>query len=65
MTSHVSLEPTGIIGNEWTEACATVNGDSGYQELYLTPSEMQSLYRQLKMYYEQGIWSIKEEVNNA
>lgn len=57
MISRVSLEATGVVGKEWTEALATLSNEAGDQEMYMTPSEMEALYRRLKMYYEQGIWS--------
>lgn len=59
MASHLALQTTEVIGSEWTEACATlINGDGEEQELFMTPAEMAALYKRLKLYYEQGIWSM-------
>lgn len=58
MTSQVSLEASEVVGNDWTEACASVSNEAGDQELFMSPSEMEALYRRLKLYYEQGVWSM-------
>jgi len=59
MINHLALQATEVVGKEWTEACVTLTGDDGTeQELFLNPMEMQTLYVRLKLYYEQGIWSM-------
>lgn len=58
MSASLSLEVSQVIGHEWTQACATLSNDDGEQELYMSPMEMQTLYARLKLYYEQGIWSM-------
>ena len=59
MSSHLSLEATEVVGNEWTEACVTLTSDDGTeQDLFLNPMEMQTLYARLKLFYEQGVWSM-------
>jgi len=59
VTSHISLEASTVVGNEWTEAeiYVTRTGEPD-QELHLTPAEMEALYRRLRLFYEQGIWSM-------
>ena len=64
MSSRVALQATEVTGNEWTEACLTLSNNDGDQEMWMDPMEMQAVYARLKMYYEQGIWSMGA-VHNA
>jgi hypothetical protein len=67
MASHITLECSEM--NEaqdgWVEATVCIQrGDEEsdlelrYQDLILKPAEMAALYQHLKLYYDQGIWSM-------
>jgi hypothetical protein len=67
MASEVSVEVSEFSesGDGWVEACASIIRDDEPDEelrnqiLLMKPNEMEALYQNLKVYYEQGMWTIK------
>jgi hypothetical protein len=68
MASEVSIEASEFSdgGDGWVEACASIIRDDEpdpelrNQILLMKPNEMEALYHGLRVYYEQGVWTIRK-----